>query len=262
MVLDTDASFSISRLAEQAQHLLRKQSSSTLHPDNEHVDDILLPALEHVHIFRPQSLASTTATLRSLPDYLFNASRHHSLDRQVAFIALDSASAFYWQDKADTEDAPLLTVTTAGMKQQGGSTGYTALSAALKSACATFSCPAIFTSWHLGIVPAPQHASQHRVRSLRPNLPVPFSQLPTLRLITQRVPVKKFPAGTSAEEALREAPDRQKAVEEGSFVCVVNEWGVDERTLQRLQRVGSGFGFGISAEGLTMEDDVVGGDEH
>ena len=52
---------------------------------------------------------------------------------------------------------------------------------------------------------------------------------------------------------MREAADRQKAVDAGTFECYVNEWNVDERTLQAVQNVGAGFGFGITSEGLYME---------
>ena len=88
-------------------------------------------------------------------------------------------------------------------------------------------------------------------------LPAPLSQLPLLRLIVQRKPVRKFPVGMSVQEALREAEARQRAVEEGRFECLVNEWGMDERTVERLSRSegGMGFGFRIRADGVEVESD-------
>ena len=68
----------------------------------------------------------------------------------------------------------------------------------------------------------------------------------------------------SIEEALREAEARQKAVEEGRFECFVNEWGLDERTLQRLSRSGTGttgFGFRIGKDGVQIEPDGQDGEE-
>lgn len=53
----------------------------------------------------------------------------------------------------------------------------------------------------------------------------------------------------SVESAQREARDRLKAVEEGKFECFVNEWGVDERSLRRLQSAGGGFEFKILEDG-------------
>jgi DNA-repair protein XRCC2 len=51
---------------------------------------------------------------------------------------------------------------------------------------------------------------------------------------------------------LREAAVRQKAVEEGKFECFVNEWGLEERLLRRLN--GGGFGFRIVDDGLLVEE--------
>lgn len=213
-----------------------------------------MSALKHVHIFRPQSLDSTVSTLKSLPGYLFDKSKHYSIDRPVAFIAVDSASAFYWQHRADEDDAALHQTLNAAITAPTKPIGYAELTTALKAASATFSCPLILTSRHLGPAPSSLHTYNAEARSLRPSLPAPLSQIPTLRLIGQRVPVRKFPAGISVEEARREAAQRQNAVEEGKFEAIMNEWGVDERTLQKLQSVGAGFGFRIRPSGLTVEE--------
>lgn len=257
VIIDMDGSFCVARLAQQLYLVMNmgdKPDQDILEP---HSQTLIQETLEHVHILQPQSLASTIASIQSLASYLFDSTRHNSFDRAVGFIALDSASAFYWQDRAESEDATLAASTTTG---GGGSlvkheSGYAKLTSALKSACAALHCPAIITSWHLGPAPPPSH-TQHTngiVRSLRPSLLAPLSQLPTLRLIVQRVPVRKFPAGISVTEAMREASDRQKAVAEARFEAVVNEWGVDERMLQRLQQKGAEFSFRIKAGGLMIE---------
>ncbi|KAK4539638.1 hypothetical protein LTR36_010464 [Oleoguttula mirabilis] len=255
VIIDTDASFSVPRLAEQLTLMMKKQQRTEASESD--IPDTVTSALKHVHIFRPQSLDSTFATLDALPNYLFDKSRHHSIDRPVGFLAVDSASAFYWQHRADEDDASLLQNTDPGQPTPSQPTGYTRLATALKAASASFSCPVILTSWHLGAAPASLHSHTAEARSLRPSLPAPLSQLPTLRLIVQRVSVRKFPAGISIEEARREAADRQTAVEEGKCEAIVNEWGVDERTLQKLQSVGAGFGFRIRDEGLTFDGEDV-----
>lgn len=253
VIIDTDGAFSVPRLAQQVRDLFKKHSDVIVDVD---AGADLLIALKHVHIFSPQSLASTTATLDSLPTYLFDKSRHYSFDRPVGFIALDSAAAFYWQAKAEEEDAALLSATTTSgaHKPQSKPAPYAQLTTSIKSASVALCCPVIFTAWHLGPVPPTAHHHGPGSNSLRPSVPSPLSQVPTVRLIVQRVPVRKFPAGISIAEAQREAEDRQKAVEEGKFECVVNEWDVDERTLQRLQAVGAGFGFSIREEGVIMEE--------
>lgn len=245
MIFDTDSHFDVDRLAAQIRIALDENNDSG---SSESPDDTILQALRHVHVFRPQSLASLTATLDTLPSYLFNQQRHFSFERAVGFIAVDSASAFYWQDRAETEDAAFYAKTSLEPALAAPASGYAAFTAALKNACATLQCAAIFTSHYLG----PTSTTPHGARSYRPSLPPPLAILPTLRLACQRTPVKKFPPLISLEGALREADDRITAVEEGKFECFVNEWGVDERTLRRIQGVGNGFEFQIRDEGLRV----------
>ncbi|KAI7306936.1 hypothetical protein KC315_g14001 [Hortaea werneckii] len=259
IILDTDGTFSVDRLAQQIKkHLTPDRTTSSLeeHSDTD-LDDAIFSCLKHVHLFRPQSLTSTILTLEDLPSHLFNPTNHHSYDRTVGFIALDSLSTFYWQQRSAEEEATLHALTEPPSSHQPPSSKpYQHLTTALRTATRTFSCPAIFTTWHLG--PTSQNQGPEPHRSLRPALPVPTSQLPLLRLIVRRKPVRKFPVGMKIQEALREAEDRQRAVEEGRFECFVNEWGVDERTLQRLSQSGTGtagFGFRIGADGVDVDAD-------
>ena len=66
--------------------------------------------------------------------------------------------------------------------------------------------------------------------------------------------MRKFPPGIGVEQAQREAEDRQKAVDEAKFECTVNDWGVDERVLRKLQAAGSRFIFQINAQGVVIDD--------
>ncbi|KAI7101983.1 hypothetical protein KC340_g4936 [Hortaea werneckii] len=261
IILDADGTFSVDRLAQQIRKRLtanRTTSNPEEHSDTE-LDDATFSCLKHVHLFRPQSLTSTIRTLEALSSHLFNPTNHHSYDRAVGFIALDSLSTFYWQQRSAEEEAALHALTEPPQPpahQPPSSKPYQHLTTALQDATRTFSCPAIFTTWHSG--PTPQlHSQGPGTQSLRPALPVPTAQLPLLlRLIVRRKPVRKFPIGMSIQEALREAEDRQRAVEEGRFECFVNEWGVEERTLQRLSQSGTGttgFGFRIGRDGVDVE---------
>ncbi|KAK3709113.1 hypothetical protein LTR37_011092 [Vermiconidia calcicola] len=250
VIIATDGKFSVSQLAAQLQQLLPDYHTPEATTENTTtaIDEEVLAALRHIHIFRPQSLPSAIATLDSLQTYLFDKTRHYSFDRQVAFIAIDSASTFYWQDRAETEDAAFVASTstsTTGSKVPALQSAYVQLGTSLRNTTQTFDCPAIVTTWHLNLLP-PSSAS----RGYRPQLP---ALQPILRLVVRRLPVRKFPPGISLEQALRESGDRQKAVGEAKFECFVNEWGLDERTLQALQRVGGGFGFRVKEDGVRME---------
>ncbi|RMY83737.1 hypothetical protein D0862_11613 [Hortaea werneckii] len=270
IILDTDGTFSVDRLAQQIRkHLIpiRTTSNPDKHSDTD-LNDTIFSCLKHVHLFRPQSLPSTIRTLEDLPSHLFNPTRHHSYDRIVGFIALESASTFYWPNRSAEEEAALHALTEppqSPIHQPPSSkpSNYQHLATALRTATRTFSCPAVFTTYHSG--PTPSNPNQTPgTRFLRPALPAPLSQFPLLlRFIVQRKPVRKFPVGLSIEEALREAEARQRAVEEGRFECFLNEWGVDERTLQRLSRsgMGRGFGFRIDADGVQIDSEGQYGEE-
>ena len=246
VICDTDGTFNIKRLVQQLRLLLAS------HPRSEKVNinkAIIHPSLRHVHILRPQSLAALTASLDTLPTYFFNKHKHYSFDRAVGFIAIDSASAFYWQDRAETEDAAFFAKTSDG--EEATQSGYVALAAVLKKTCAALQCPAIFTSWHLGPMAPTPYAS----RAFRPSLPAALVTMVTLRLVTQRIAVRKFPPLISVEGARREAESRIKAVEEGRFECFVNELGVEERLLRRMQKEGGWlFVFRILKDGVVFEE--------
>ena len=248
VMLDTDGRFSISRLRQQIHNIAQRSPQAS---GCGSMDETALSALEHVHVLRPQSLASTVATARSLEQYLLNANNHHSFERHIAFIALDSATIFYWQHRADTEEFALM-AGTASSKSMSQPTGYVQLAAALKNASKALHAPVIFTSWHLGPVKdANVNGFALEGHSVRPSLPPPWQDLPTLRLIVQRTPVRKLPVEISLEEARQESEQRQRVVEQGRFECFVNEWGVDERTLRTLR---SGLEFYVTQEGVRIED--------
>lgn len=246
VLFDTDGHFDVAKLADRLKVRLQPDIGPQ---DSGGLDGMVSQALRHLHIFRPQSLAALTSCLRGVQSYLFDQQRHFSYDRAVGFIAIDSVSAFYWQDRAETEDAAFYAKTSAEPVPPPPS-GYHDLATSLKRASANLQCPVFFTSHHSGPVQGTSHAG----RALRPSLPPPFPALPTLRLICQRLQVKKFPPLISVEGALREAADRLKAVEESRYECVVNEWGINERTLRKLHSVGGGFEFRITDEGVVMID--------
>jgi hypothetical protein len=232
-MLDTDNTFSVPHLvrhlnAQQQQQ--QQQQNPAAQPDD---DQFPIPtaateaALKHIHILRPQTLGSAIATLSSLPTYLFDGSRHHSFDQPVAFVALASASAFYWQTKAEEEDASLLATTattTAGQTKPRPIAQWNHLAASLRRISNALACPVMFTSWNMSPPLQPQQ------QGYRPNIdggirrssvPAPLAQLPVLKLVVQRESVRKFPVGMSLEEAKREAGVRWKAVQ-GSRIILTN----------------------------------------
>ncbi|EME82956.1 uncharacterized protein MYCFIDRAFT_80534 [Pseudocercospora fijiensis CIRAD86] len=187
--LDTDNHFSATRLAQQMRKTIVTHTREEF-TDEESLYQTLEDSLKHVHVLRPQSLSALITTLNSLSDYLFDPTRHKSFDRAISFIALDSASAFYWQFRADAENAAL----QASFKTKDSTTkvqqptGYIQLAASLKNASRILSATIIYTTRDFN---PPQkspggHSSAFLLpesHSIRPSLPPPWPNLATLRLI-------------------------------------------------------------------------------
>lgn len=255
VIIDADGRFMVDHLAKQIQTLFEDIGKNAVNSEeNSMIRDEVLSALKHVHVFRPQSLAGAIATLNTLPGYLFNQNRHHSYDREIAFIAIDSASAFYWQDQASMENARFQAATGEDILERSNtSSGYQSLFASLKMATNMLKCPAIVTTWQL----QPVYADSKTTRSYRQQLP---DFRPTLRLVVRRLAVRKFPPGITVEQALRESADRQRAVDQGKFECSVNQYGMDERSVKAFAGDRGGFGFRIDEGGVivdTADDDEV-----
>lgn len=248
VIIDADGRFSVDALATQIQRLLADSRGSIAGSETTLViESETISALKHVHIFRPQSLGAVIATLDSLPDYLFSQTRHHSFDRDVAFIAVDSASAFYWQDQAQTENAKFQVATEEIISEKPDTTSdYQPMFASLKEVTQALSCPAIVTTWHL----QPVYAENRTSRSYRQ---VIHDFRPTIRLVVIRLPVRKFPPGLTVEQALRESVDRQKAVDQSKFECFVNQSGMDGRAVKAFDGDRSGFIF-VNAKKVVAVD--------
>ncbi|OQO06073.1 hypothetical protein B0A48_08661 [Cryoendolithus antarcticus] len=240
-LFDLDGTLSASQLARQLYAGLKGVSDAL---DDTERDDIVASALNHVHVFRPQSLASTIATLRELPADLLHTV-YASQNRRLAFIALTPASSFYWQARATEEDITFARTTNSSPPPEAAAT-YAQLTAALKTASLRLNSPVILTTLNMHPVPSQQSQQAYSlVRALRPSLPLPLSNLPTLKIIVQRQQVRKFPASLSVQEALREAADRLASVEDTRYAAQVNEWGMDLRTLERLSDESLGWEFGL-----------------
>ncbi|GAB7328279.1 hypothetical protein MBLNU13_g00285t1 [Cladosporium sp. NU13] len=224
-ILDTDNTFSVPRLVQQLRLALPPDSPRST----------IATALSNVHIFRPQSLASLHATLQSLPEYFLKGS-HPSTHRPLSFLALDSLTAFHWQTKAAEEDRAFVNQHPPGSESPVSAEATTAttpqpdLPTLLKSTATALATPLILTTHSVAIN-------------------TPHSALPTLRLTASRRAVRNFPPTISVAEALREAGNRQRAVE-------ASRWEVRVADSGNLR--GTGFDFRITSEGVRVESEKEG----
>lgn len=99
IIMDTDGRWSMKRL----KHLLVKRLESLYPHDREKyeppLENLVSDSFRRVHIFRPTSSLSLAATLMHLPLYL----AERMPDYEMALLAVDSISSFYWIDRYNAE---------------------------------------------------------------------------------------------------------------------------------------------------------------
>lgn len=199
--IDADYRFDAHRLRIIARGIVHQKLK-----DHNDIENMLVNSLQHVHIFHPDSSASLLATLQSLDAYLFDLSRHVSSTRPVQAIFIDSATAFFWQDKlrdqvARTEEIgrPYAEIELARSRKQSFyiTDMYAELVRELKRLQRVLGCAVVYTTtaW-VGRSHVLDSAGAAPV-AFRCALPPPWGLFPTLRLV-----VRSFPAAvTTARDA-------------------------------------------------------------
>lgn len=298
--IDADGRFDAERLRTVACGLIdtklkaysgtgsRQASERQIHPPNlttQELQSIIVTSLQHVHVFRPHSSASLLATLKSLQAYLLDISRHHSSHRPLHAIFIDSATAFFWQDKlhddvARTENIGRSIAEIENERNQKRifflSDIYAELVQTLKNLQRHFSCIVAYTcntlhsrsgTGYQGHSQPPQQPSgpfdlynpsnmkaARSMPSFRCPLPAPWGTFATLRLVVRRDAVRPFPPVMTARDAQRDAIMRQSVVLEGRFLGWVNEWERDEwprRFVDDLKvKNGGVFSFHVGSDGV------------
>ncbi|KAG2417865.1 hypothetical protein HFD88_000964 [Aspergillus terreus] len=280
--IDTDGRFDVERLRTIAQGIIRKRlpdQDATTHADD--IRSIIITSLQHLHIFRPQSSASLLSTLQHLDTYLFDLTRHFSATRPLHAVFIDSASAFFWQDKLHDEVARVEDIGRAYADIEHDrrhkqsfylSEMYADLVAELKRLQHRFSCALIYTTTAWSGRPATTgpgdsnpgpftlyepHLSTLKFPSARPSLPAPWGTFPTVRLLVRREAVRPFPSDMTPAEAQADAAMRQGVVLRGRFSAWVNGWGCEDwprRIVDRLDSMNWGmFAFHVRNDGVHID---------
>ncbi|EOA90059.1 uncharacterized protein SETTUDRAFT_103468 [Exserohilum turcica Et28A] len=203
--------FSVVRLAEVTLHVvMTKLQAASVGIDSttkQQMREVVKTALSHVHIFHPPSWPLFLATLRSLPDYLFDATKHHSTHRRIHSIILEDVDAFVPEIRSSAP-ASSFSSSTSSSSANALSPASSTLAFHLTKLSSLLSSAVITTS--------------HSTSPLyyRPALPTswPRDTLVT-RLALRRVPVAKFAPGISNEEAEAEREKRWEVVSRARFEC-------------------------------------------
>ncbi|KAJ6082840.1 hypothetical protein N7467_006975 [Penicillium canescens] len=271
--IDTDNRFDAERLRVVARGIILQQHLQS-DPDardqpagatlGHELESLLVSSLQHVHVFRPQSSSALLATLHSLDTYLFDLSRHRSASRALQMIAIDSATAFIWQDRLRDEIArieeigrPRAEVDRERERNQSFhlSDLYVELAMVLKRLQGLFQCAIVFTTIS-GTRAAPSSDGQSGpglydwpqswTPALRPALPAPWGTFPTLRLIVHRSSVRPFPPSMAPQAAIKDAHLRQSVVHQGKISVCVNAWGRVEWPRQVVEAIEANNGGSFS----------------
>ena len=269
--IDADGRFSAARLYTVLSNHLSKS-------EGEEKDAILSEALKHIHVFRPQSSLQVLVTLRELPEYLLGSSdlppqlaKHPSINRSLGLLVVDSATAFYWQDRSDAELARLESF-------ERGSSSATAprppkaadVISTLKQLQSFFDCTVIYTSTSSSSSsmtatarPPSSHSAAHATTAPSIHGPLrlsPWAASATLNLQMSRVSVPQFVAHMGLETCRREQTARLKAAQAGRF-AVALDWGLAEtwapsvrEAVARVSGGMGGFGVRITGEGVALEE--------
>lgn len=220
---------------------------------------LIRSSLEHLHVFRPQTSLSILATLSSLQSYLFDTASHVSANRLVGSIILHNVDAFLWQDRL--EDAESQIHDANGPQMMGLlSSRFRDLVAHVRRLQADFSCLIIATSSALSTTTHTRIDGQV-VPVLRSHLPNVWRNFVTVRLIVHRDPVRKFPLGISAEEAVTEAGQRRAAVEKSTFSARLDwsesdVWKEETRGIIKAIDGLREFVFRVTASGVELKMEV------
>ncbi|KAJ5815808.1 hypothetical protein N7447_008041 [Penicillium robsamsonii] len=269
--IDTDNRFDAERLRTVARGILQHRGLSAQPGETaDHLESLLVSSLQHVHVFRPQSSSALLATIHTLDSYLFDLSRHRSASRPLQMIAIDSVTAFFWQDRLRDEVARIEEIgrpqpeIDSDREQKNRfhlSDLYTEVVRELKGIQSQFQCAIVYTATVSGGRASglgPYDHSQARVPSLRPALPAPWGTFPTLRLIVHRSSVRPFPPSMATHAAVKDASSRQSVVQQGKISACVNAWGRGEWPRRIVEAIeansGGSFSFYIRDSGVEMTD--------
>ena len=257
-LFDLSSRLSMSRLSDVMRGYIKRRSSISRTALNEETTLLIHTSLTHLHVFRPQSTQSLVATLSALPAYLLSRpSSHFSANRPLGLLAISDISAFYQQDRLESEEGQVTTpdgtnaaATTVTLLQSR----YKSLTAILQDVQTLFSAPVVVTnsalsSFSSNVVGQP---------SLRSHLPAVWNVFCTLQLGIERDRVTKFGPGMSVEEASGERAQRWEAVTRSGFSGWVNWWGSGgwrEEVKEDLRRMeaGGSFKFRVGDEGVVVD---------
>ncbi|KAI0313552.1 P-loop containing nucleoside triphosphate hydrolase protein [Amylostereum chailletii] len=245
IVYDLDRTFDITRLRQ----LLRSRISA----HTTHVSDLptaISNALRNLRIFAISSSTQLAASLAHLPIY----HAEHLPTSEIALIAIDSMSAFYWPDRFSLENITHAPPPHAHPQTPSDHHPLHQVLKALQNVRRSHGSLVAMTNW--GLLPRTngpvystsykQHLHPFPVLAPPTALPIESIYLPLTHQITlNRAVILPFPSSTALEDAWHEA---QHAAQNA-----IHEKIIGRVRSSRTDRVGT-FSFKIGPDDMIVQD--------
>lgn len=283
--IDNDGRFSAARLVQIMDDYIRRLQSATTGVEPEFdIENKTKPtsrqltheALNHTYVFRPQSSTELISTLDSVAAFLLDRTKHSSIHRPLGLVIIDSATAFYWQDRFDRDMARLANPVVPG---PGPGPGHSQTKAKaneilerLQALQTQFGCAVAFSTSSTAAAPPPFSISKATCSldspapAPAPTSPVvsPWTLFATLTLTMSRAPVPRFAAQMPLDECQRDADKRFAAVRNALLVAAVDSSAAPpsrhretalhhSRSTVERQAGGLGFAFRIRDTGVDFD---------
>ena len=256
ILFDLGGSISFTRLKKVMIKIITSAVGETSMPRHvEEMQDVVHTSFENLHVIRPYSSRSLIDSLKSLQSYIFDTTSHVSANRPIGAIILNDIDAFLWQDRLEDAEHQ---AEESNMPQASRylSSIFHDLINELRRLQRDFSCQVIATSSALNTLTYTRVDSLS-VPILQSHLPSVWNSFVTTRLIVQRDTVRKFHYGISAEEAAREAAQRQEVVERSTFSAQLDwsksdAWREATRAAIKAMAGAADIQFKVTADGFVF----------
>ncbi|KAG0125441.1 hypothetical protein HOY82DRAFT_150121 [Tuber indicum] len=204
------------------------------------VGHVVGEALEHVHVFRPDTVGEFIATVGGLEEYFLDRKGNGSSGRELAGVFVDGVEGFVWEG---LREGPT----------DGNTEAYTTIIQSLQSLQKTFLQAPIIATNNGTIRSSPDGEAP----IYKTYLPQVWTAFVGVRIILVRAPVKPFPVEVSLQKAWMEQQERRLEVVRRNriegWVDVGGLGGGVESEIGRLKG-GGRFSFSLGAGGgVTFE---------
>lgn len=249
LLFDVDASFNLQRLSEVMEGHIRSCCQPAHTITEAEISVLVKDAMEHIHLYRPNSSEELELMLSNAVPYLLGTGNHHSGDRRLDAILIDSLSACHWQDQAlalGLDENPEVNLSKSKMKER-----YAKIQGHLHSFRRQTGAFVIVTTWGL------RRQQKRQSRGEYTDTPVSLlpeawgSTLASIRIVVSRCPgAPPFPRAIDWAEALARKSEHRSAVLQAGFIGIFDIKNLPPEVQARVRTSVSGFKYHINQDGI------------